>query len=290
MNNLVRVLIFGLSYHGRAVYRFLDRNLYDVVGFLDNDIEKSGKIFGDVKIHHVKNINLVDFDVIIVAGRNIDEMIRQLVGKLFISEENIMIMNRSDLSVKGNALNSRERVLVDMLLNFTSLVKERGIKYWVTKSSLLALKRGEYFAKFSDVDICIMSEQIPLFVDSIDKYFSSYDIKIEKYDTSSKYWEKGDVSSIEIFEKIDPVIAEPALIDISVLNKYNDSIFIKSLYDTLTILPFYFFDGHSIINYHNMDFSVPKNTEEYLRLTYGDDWSIPAERWQHKHYKSVKWN
>ena len=57
VNSRVRVLIFGLSYHGRAVYRLLDRKVYDIIGFIENDIDKIDGKFGDVRIDHIKNIN-----------------------------------------------------------------------------------------------------------------------------------------------------------------------------------------------------------------------------------------
>ena len=57
MSNRERVLIFSLSYHSRAVYRLLDRKIYDIIGFIENDIDKVGGKFDDTNIYHVKNIN-----------------------------------------------------------------------------------------------------------------------------------------------------------------------------------------------------------------------------------------
>jgi hypothetical protein len=289
LNDRIRVLIFGLSYHGRAVYRLLDRGLYDIVGFLDNDIKKSGEMFGNSMVYHARDINFINFDIVIVAGRNIDDMNRQLTRDFFIAKEKIIVMNRSDLLIKGNILNSREDVLKDMLFRLKNLVKNKSINYWVIKSSLLALKRGEKFAEFSDVDICIMSEQAHLFIDDLNKVFPMYDVKVERYYSSSKYWKKGSISSILITEKVDPVISEPALIDISVLNKHDNKVFIKSLHNTVTILPFSHFNGASVITRYNLEFSVPKDAEEYLRLIYGNEWKISVDRWQNKYYGSVKW-
>ena len=86
----MRVLIFGLSYHGRAVYRLLDRKIYNIVGFVENDIDKVGGKFNDTKIYHVNNINHIDFDKVIVSGRNIDDMIRQLKDDFIIDQNGII--------------------------------------------------------------------------------------------------------------------------------------------------------------------------------------------------------
>ena len=134
-----------------------------------------------------------------------------------------------------------------------------------------------------------MSEQAHLFIDDLNKVFPMYDVKVERYYSSSKYWKKGSISSILITEKVDPVISEPALIDISVLNKHDNKVFIKSLHNTVTILPFSHFNGASVITRYNLEFSVPKDAEEYLRLIYGNEWKISVDRWQNKYYGSVKW-
>jgi hypothetical protein len=285
---VTKVLIFGLHYHGRAVYRSLNKSLYKIVGFIDNDVKKSGELFGDIKIHHTSDLSLINFDKIIIAGRNIDEMVSQLINDFHLSKEKIIIMNRSDIAIKGKDLEHRESVLCNMLFHFTNLVNEREIDYWVTKSSLLALKRGEKFAKFSDVDIVIMSSKVPLFLNILEELQCSYNIEINRQIIDSKYWKKGDVSSVKISEKADYVAVEPALIDITILNKFSNNIYIRTLHNTITVLPTHFFDGNDTIKRYNINFSVPKNSEEYLRFVYGKEWRIPTEQWQHKNYKSIK--
>ena len=283
-----RVLIFGLSYHGRAVYRLLDRKIYDVIGFIENDEDKIGCKFDHTNIFHIKNINNIDFDKVIISGRNIDDMIAQLKEELNIDRKKILVMGRSDLALHGNALEKKEKKLCEMLKYFINLSSIENIDYWMSYSSLLALKRGEEFAKFSDIDICIMSEQIPLFLDILNKDNRLYDITTNKYNSDSKYWKKGDTSSITIAERIDIVISEPAVIDIIALSKYHDKVFVPGPFNKMHIFPFSHFDGGTTISRFSIDISVPVNAEKYLQLVYGDNWKTPVERWQHENYKSVK--
>ena len=283
----MRVLIFGLSHHGRAVYRLLDRKIYDIVGFIENDIDKISGKFGDANIYHINNITHIDFDKVIVAGRNIDDMIRQLKDEFNIDRGKILVMGRSDLALNSSALEKKEKTLSEMLYYFINLSSKEDIEYWMGYSSLLALKRGEEFAKFSDIDIFIMSEQIPLFFDVLNKESRLYDITSNKYHSDSQYWKKGDISSITISERIDVVISEPAAIDIIGLSKYHDSVFVPGPYDAMHCFPFSHFDGSSTISRFNIDIAVPVNAGEFLRLLYGDNWKTPVERWQHKNYKSV---
>ncbi len=288
MKNRLRVLIFGLSYHGRAVYRSLDRNIYDIVGFLDNNIEKKGQVFGSAEVYHPRDIDIVDFDMVIISGRYIDSMTRQLVDDLFVDEEKIIVMGRSEIIPNDKSLEERENIFLDMFLNFKKIVDDKGIKYWIGFSSLLALKRGEKFSKFSDLDIGITSEQASLFVSELKESCFPYNIKISRYSGHSKYWKNGDISSISMTDKVDSVAIEPAIIDIHVLNNHNGKIYIKFINDEFFVLPYSYFDGNSVINYSGFDFSVPKNVEGYLSLIYGDNWESPVERWQQQQYNSKK--
>ena len=281
----------------------LDRKIYDIVGFIDKLSTISpivgdrayalypgaidGK-FDDTNIYHIKNINHIDFDKVIISGPYIEDMMRQLKDEFIIDRKKILVMERSDLVLNGIALEKKEKKLCEMLHYFNNLSSKEDIDYWMTHSSLLALKRGEEFAKFSDIDICIMSEQIPLFFDVLNKESRLYDITTHKYDSDSKFWKKGDISSITISERIDVVISEPAAIDIIGLSKYHDRVFVPGPFDKMYIFPFSYFDGSSTISRFNIDISVPKNAEEYLRLLYGDNWKTPVERWQHKNYKNIK--
>lgn len=288
MIKLKRVLIFGLSYHGRAVYRMLDRKIYEIIGFLENDEGKVGCKFDDTKIYHTKEINHIEFDEVIVSGRNIDDMVGQLKNDFIIDHKKIKVMERSDIALNRNALDNKEKKLCEMLNYFVKLSSNLDIDYWVSYSSLLALKRGEEFAKFSDIDICIMAEHLSSFLDVLIKNSKFYDITTDKYQSDSKYWNKGDISSITISEKIDIAIAEPASIDVIALSKFKDRVFVPGPFDKMYIFPFSHFDGSATISRFNIDIKVPKNPEELLRLIYGEDWEIPVERWQHKNSKLVK--
>ncbi len=282
-----RVLIFGMSYHSRAVYRLLDKSIYIIVGFIENDINKVGSKFDNISIYNIEDINSIDYDEVIISGRNIDDMIIQLKGHFGINKEKIVVMGRSDLALNINDLAKKEKKLSEMLHYFINLSSKKDIEYWMSYSSLLALKRGEEFAKFSDIDICIMSQHIPLFFDILNKGSGLYNITTNKYNSNSKYWKKGDISSITISERIDVVISEPAAIDIIALSKYHDKVYVPGPFNKMHIFPFSHFDGRSTISRFNIDISVPVSAEKYLRLVYGDNWKTPIERWQHKNYKSV---
>jgi hypothetical protein len=283
-----RVLIFGMSYHSRAVYRLLDKSIYIIVGFVENDINKVGGKFDNIRIYNIEDINSIDYDEVIISGRNIDDMIIQLKGHFGINKEKIVVMGRSDLALNINDLAKKEKKLSEMLHHVINLSIKEDIDYWMSYSSLLALKRGEEFAKFSDVDISVMSDKILLFLDSLNKNSKQYNIATNSYQKSSKYWNKGDISSITISERVDITISEPAAIDLVALSKYQESAFVPGPFEKMHCFPLSYFDGNCTISRFNLDLRVPSNVEGYLQLVYGDKWISPVERWQHKNYNSIK--
>ena len=270
------------------MYRLLDKSIYTIVGFIENDINKIGGKFDNISIYNIENINSIDYDKVIISGRNIDDMIIQLRDQFVINKEKIVVMGRSDLALNIIALEKKEKKLCEMLHHVINLSNKEDIDYWMSYSSLLALKRGEEFAKFSDIDISVMSDKILLFLDSLNKNSKQYDITTCSYQKSSKYWNKGDISSITISERVDITISEPAAIDLVALSKYHESAFVPGPFDKMHCFPLSYFDGNNTISRFNIDLRVPSNVEEYLQLVYGDNWVKPVERWQHKNYNSIK--
>ena len=284
---LKKILIFGMSYHGRAVYRLLDKSINNIIGFVENDINKIGNNFDNIEIFNINSINNIDFDEVIISGRNIDDMNSQLVNDFNIDPKKIRVMNRSDLTLKNKDLEKKENILSEMLHYFINLSLKADVDYWMGFSSLLALKREEKFANFSDIDICIMAEKISLFIDLLNKNSDLYDIFIFRYTNNSNYWKKGDVSSITISQKVDQVVSEPAAIDIVAISRYEDNVYVPGPFNKMHCFPLSHFIGNNSITRFNINFSVPVNAEQYLKLLYGDNWKKPVERWQHKNYKSI---
>ena len=287
MNFAKKALIFGMSYHGRAAYRLLKNSDYIISGFLENDLGIVGNKFDNVNIYHIEDLCNLEYDEIIVSGRNIDDMLRQLKEEFQINQDKVKVLGRSDLQLNRIALEKKENILSEMLHFVIQQLNKNNISYWMSYSSLLALFRGEEFAKFSDIDICIMSEEIFSLSENIMETSIIYNSSCSYYKSNSRYWSKGGISSITISEKIDNVDSEPAAIDIVALSKFQDCVYVPGPFGKEHCFPIDYFAGSDFISRFGLELSVPKNAEDFLSLLYGDNWVKPVERWQHKNYKSL---
>lgn len=287
MNIAKKALIFGMSYHGRAAYRLLKNNNYIILGFLENDPDTVGNKFDNVNIYPIEALSNLEYDEIIVAGRNIDDMLRQLKEEFQINQDKVKVLGRSELQLNGIALEKKENILSEMLHFVIQQLNKNNISYWMSYSSLLALFRGEEFAKFSDIDICIMSDEIFSLSENIMETSIIYNSSFSYYKSNSRYWRKGSISSITISEKIDNVVSEPAAIDIVALSKFQDCVYVPGPFGKEHCFPIDYFEGSDFISRFGLELAVPKNAEDFLCLLYGDNWVKPVERWQHKNYKSL---
>ena len=54
----------------------------------------------------------------------------------------------------------------------------------------------------------------------------------------------------------------------------------KTIHVAKVCHPVAFFEKFSKVNFHDMTFNAPQNTEEYLERIYGADWRIPRTKWR----------
>lgn len=93
----MKLLIFGTGEMARQVLRGIDNILQyaDIVGFVDNDDTKYGRVFFDRKIYHPGQIKEVDYDKICILLTQFQEVYNQLVYGYHVAPEKII--NREEL-------------------------------------------------------------------------------------------------------------------------------------------------------------------------------------------------
>lgn len=87
-----RVLIFGASSGGIAFYK-KHIHLYNIVGFLDNNIQKQGRKLYSTKVFSPKDIKGLDFDKIIISSDYHAEIYIQLTKQYGIDESRIEVFS-----------------------------------------------------------------------------------------------------------------------------------------------------------------------------------------------------
>ena len=281
-----RVIIFGVGYYARAIFRKLQRNpdKYTIVCFIDNDTNKDGGEFATIPIFSPKKLKNIDFDEVLLAGRSIQSQVEQLENKLQISKPKIRVLKKSEVEISDIDSLNKEKSTLKMIEIVLEIFTSNKIDYWFDYSSLLALYRKGKLSDYSDVDISLTSYNA---ANILWKELSSLNIpgiEISKgYDKGSSSHKiiKIVMSSIVNIEK-----EEPALIDIAVKSRENDSN-VNDINGLPSYTPVKYLSGFTIKSYHNFELRTPLHVIEYLEFVYGKDWKIPAEYWHEDSYGNL---
>ncbi len=261
-------LIFGCGYYGRLVLRKLKfKNIF----FLDNN-QKIKKCLGKKVL--TPN-DLIKKNILIkriyLAGRYIDEQLVQL-RKLKI-DRNIKIFQNRELKQSKKKLIIREKRILKILRILIKELNDKNIKYWLDRSSLLAIKRKQLLSELSDVDISIDIKDYEKFQLILKKIYKKKNICIyrKKILLNKKKYCKYYLSS----SNKDIKKNEPALIDF-IYRKIKKN-FIYSCGINLRRVPLNMICPYKMINYKNIQIYVPANSKQYLNYVYGTNWRIKAK-------------
>ena len=283
-----KILIFGVGLSGRAAFRKLNQvNENKIIGFIDNSFSANEKIFFNKIVYSPIQIASIDFDLIVISGRDINEIQDQLLNDLKIPMDKILLLSRSDLAIPGDVKNNKERAIINILKKLTNEMSANNIDYWMDFSALLALHRDEDFSDFSDVDIAINSlDSANMIFKIMSKQKENYNIYKTLIDEKLNYANVGDIKQICIESTVDLEKEEPAIIDIHVKffheNKYKCPVGKFTFFTPASYL-----EGYEVIAYKDILLNIPLNSQEYLELIYGKNWKIPVENWKAGDYGNI---
>ena len=286
MTKKTKIIIFGAGIHGRAALRKcnLNKNLFDVVGFLDNDNLKNGTQTMGKKIFPVDHIGRLKFNKIIFCGYDIKSQVTQ-IKKLKISESSFVIWGKKDLKPPQKIIDKRSKDLVRILRIIVNVFKRNKISYWMDKSSLLGLFRKQNLAEFSDVDIVLNIKDIEK-VNKIFKNDNSY-IFYSKIIEFRKGKFQESTYDIHLSSKCNLVTMEPAIFDFNFKNfdkkfvtpilKINSRL--KKRHPSLKLKNW---KKKRIVSYKKIKLNVPYNSESYLSYLYDRSWRRTKNFWTRK--------
>ena len=282
------VVIFSLGYHGRAAFRVLRRHpdAWNILGFVDNSPQKQGGQFGGFGVYSPSSLCSIDFDFVVLAGRNIGEIRNQLVSELRIPQEKIMLMSRQELKPDPAALAKREQAVCGILQALLPVLSKNEIPHWICASGLLGLMRGQALAEMSDVDISVSQVDMAKAVDVIRQAALGYEISVTHHTSACRCWKKGDIHQIGIRSHCDISLEEPAIVDLHATSLdgrygYMDA---NGIY---LCIPGEHFRGFDLVEYSGMQLPVPRQVDVYLEHLYGPDWKKPAGQWAGHHRAAV---
>ena len=266
------ILIYSTGYHSRLTFRTQKKN-YIIKGFFDRDFNLHGKkIFGNYKIFNPQNHNQIKFDKILFAGRT-NKDVNKIIKKYNFSKKKIIKLKKIDITPSKKKITNRENQTIKMIKNFVKVMNQKNFQHMFTNSSLLAILRKDYFARYSDVDIFILNKDFNNVYSNLTKKLNKYSIK--------KYLHNKNSKQITISENISPynMDREAATIDIISLFLEKNKYTYIDLNQKKIKIPSYQFNKKIIYRYKKINFFIPFRIRKYMKLLYNDTWFKRPKDW-----------
>ena len=266
-----KVVIFGCGFHGRAVFRkcISLKKKYEVICWVDNDNKKNNKSLFGKKIFKPENLKKIDYDLIILSGRNVDLQKKQI--QKITKVKKYIAWGNSQIKPQKKVIIQRDKSLKIILKYMINILEKNKILYWADSSALLTLCRKESLSIRSDFDISIDAKYLQT-IKSIfksNKYFRFY-----KIITPSK--------KIKLFfeSKNDTLEYEPAIVDIC-FKIFTKKRYVYNYGNLSKKYPKSFFVN--FINYKHLGLiiKIPSFYKKYLIYLYGD-WKKKKEFFNNK--------
>ena len=285
MRTKEKILIFGVGVAGRALYRKLKAESYEIIGFLDNNPNLKNTFYGDVKIFDVNDIKLLKFDKIVISGIWVKSMLQQL-KHLNVHDKNILHIKDSVMNFSSS---SRVETTDYIMKSISNICKNKKMNSYIIGSSLATLFRGKDLSCVADVDIFLCSqEDAKLFLTTINNspQFEKLQIDTVLYSQDDLLAKKGAVRKIVISSNVNIVEEEASIIDVSIANPLNEQYMVRHNENYIRV-PKNLCEGTRYFKYKNLELQIPNLAEEYLCLLYGENWIIPPEKWDQSDYGNL---
>ena len=281
----MKIVIFGIGGAGRAIYRTLkDDN--QIIAFIENNSSLYDTFYDDILIKPVDFIKEIEFDKIAISGVWIEEMKKQLLD-LGVQEDKIWLVD--DSSLKFSSLD-RERTTDSLIKEFSRLMRNENISYFIEGSSLLCLLRGQNLSDVSDVDILVTSkEDIEKIWEVLNKstIFLNQELKKIVYEKDKILSKKDEIDKIIVKSKNQSYDTEPTNFDINLAYDVGDFYILDYENESYHYYSKEFIEQGREIEYKDMKLRIPLYAEKYVEQAYGKNWRIPAKKWSYMDYENL---
>lgn len=274
----MKTIIFSIGAIGRLFYRkYRDNSEYEIIGFIDNNPALKGTFYDKHPIYSVQDLVSLNYDKVLIGGVHYEAMEKQLKS-LDIPSEKIEMIKDTDISYADDIRSEKSDNLIKL---FCEIIEKEEIKYYLIASSLLSLLRGHNLSRVSDIDIMLDSKKdLEKVYNIFKKYEKQEGITVTKYlsDKKTNFLNVGDFSLVTIEADSDPLISEPAVIDVNIVFKSERHRFYR-LGDKYIHFKKEYFDNIKYLDYKGIQVAVPYEYEKYLAETYGKNYIIQPDKW-----------
>jgi len=281
----LKIVIFGIGVAGRAMYRFLKQN-HNIVGFVENNSELHNTLFNNIFIYPVEDIKNLDFDRIALGGVWLEDMKNQLF-RLNIKEEKIWVIDDNLFLYSSE---NRVKVTDIFIKEFSNIMRNTDISYFVDGSSLLCLLRNQDLSNAQDIDIMVKScEDLNKIYSMIkdNKIFKEHQVIKVEYPKNTLISKKGELQKIVIKSNSDSANTEPVILDITALIEIKDYYFLSYASDYFLYYDKEHIEGENYFEYKGIPLLIPYYEDKFLELLYGKNWITPATKWSYLDYGNI---
>lgn len=274
-----KVLLFGTG-EGSRQFLIKYKDELEIVGILDNDKNKHGKLFLDnLVISSPLKVNQFEYDEIIIVSQWAKEIYEQLINDLNIPANKIVIPSKESLKEASKPFedpNTRElaRKIIKGISN--QAIKD-NIPVFVDFGTLLGIVRDNDIIEWDD-DVDFSITNLPKDFD-FSKWIISTIKNMElpvKNSIKTKKKENKFINFIIEFENIDNNISYHSFVTSISLREEIDgnSIYLPS--GGMWYAPKKHFEKYELFDWNEQKVYVPHDYGNYLTFLYGD-WKIPKK-------------
>lgn len=268
---MIKTILFGA---GEGCKKFIKNEEGERIflAISDNDTSRVGTHFENIIMISPEDINTFDYDEIVIVTQWVDEVKKQLINDLKISEKKIFVPPKNILKKQEPFMDKCTLELASTILKTISIsAYNEDIELFIDSGTLLGIIR--------DGSILPWDDDIDFAFNISNKDNMNFDIKSWVKDVLEK-------ANLPVSFEISAIVdADNTIVDIAIdftshkYNSFRTSINIRKDVDGNSIelaslglfyAPSKYFENYEIVEWENTKLKVPCDYMNYLTFVYGD--------------------
>ncbi len=174
---------------------------------------------------------------------------------------------------------------ISLLEEVVSKLEEYRCNYWLDGGTLLGAVRDKKLIPWDhDLDVGIKYENETTLEKLILQLRKKYYIRALPFLSDENIWKLGKYRIIKVYPRKYLFFRNKLCLDIfifyrDVLSETNQLVYKYGVWNKNAYYDHYLLDELSNISFYGRNYSIPGETNDYLKAKYGDDWQVPKKKW-----------